>query len=100
MIEDVNTYFKHFGEAAVYYQTAETPVNIKAIFDLENFTDFSNRKNSNVYATVKAADVPGLKKNLVFTRTETGEIFKILGWLRDEKNKNLLQLELSEKAVG
>lgn len=92
-MDDLNDYLKHFGDAAVYYEAAETPHNIKAIFNRTNFEDFTGKQNSNLYATVKVSDVPNIGKNKKFKRGTAD--YYIINWQIDEENEAIYKLELS-----
>jgi hypothetical protein len=94
IIEDINVYLNYFGEPAVYYEAAGTSHNIKAVFERINFEDGSGKQNSNLYATVKAADVPNLAKNKKLTRGSVD--YYIINWEPDEVNDGIYKLELSK----
>jgi hypothetical protein len=96
MIDDLNDYLKHFGEAAVYHETASTSHNIKAVFERTPNFD-GDQTTYDIKVTVKAQDVPNIDLNKRFEIRSINYFIK--NWEQDALNDDILIVELSRQAV-
>jgi hypothetical protein len=96
IVEDINVYFKYYGEPAVYHETASASHNIKAVFERTPNYD-GDQTTYDIKSTVKAQDVPNVDVNKRFEIRSVNYFVKNIE--QDGLNDDILILELSRRAV-